>query len=107
MVVAKIKLEISRLIEKNRDKNIIGIGIAVPGPYFSHEGRIVDITDFPGWSKIQFKEEMASAFDLPVVIDHDANAGAVREWWIAPNKQLTGIHGLFSRRRRLGSGNYP
>ena len=104
VVVAKIKLEISRLIEKNRDKNIIGIGIAIPGPYFSHEGRIVDITDFPGWSKIQFKEEMASAFDLPVVIDHDANAGAVAEWWIAPNKQLTGTMVYLAVEDGLGAG---
>ncbi len=103
-VVAKMKAEISRLIKNNRDKNIIGIGIAVPGPYFSREGRIVDITDFPGWSKIQFKEEMTNAFDLPVVIDHDANAGAVAEWWIAPNKQLTGTMVYLAVEEGLGAG---
>ena len=39
------------------------------------------MTDFPRWDEISITEVFAGAFSIPVIIDHDANAGALAEWW--------------------------
>jgi len=82
VALGKIKEEIKNLIENNKLKGkIVGIGIAVPGPYFKNEGRIALMTEFPGWGKISIKNELKSVFNVPVYFEHDANAAAIAEWW--------------------------
>jgi N-acetylglucosamine repressor len=103
-VIESMKNEIAKMIDDNRDKNVVGIGIAVPGPYFPHEGKIMRITDFDGWDDIKFKEEMTSNFKIPVIIDHDANAGALAEWWVAPNKLIHGTVVYLAGGEGLGAG---
>lgn len=103
-VVSRMKDEIAGLLGQNKDKNIIGIGIAVPGPYFRNEGRISSVTDFPGWDDIHFKQEITEAFDIPVIIDHDANAGALAEWWIAPNEMVKGTMVYIAVGQGIGAG---
>jgi len=91
IALKKIKKEITNLVEKNRqEKKIIGIGIAIPGPYFRNEGRIVLMTEFPGWDKISIKNELKKAFDIPVYFEHDANAAAIAEWWYGTHSRESG-----------------
>ncbi len=71
------------LIEKY--DNLCAIGVAVPGPYLRREGRIAVMTEFVGWEKIDISKRLNAAFDLPVFIEHDANAGALAEWRRSPN----------------------
>lgn len=78
MIIAKIKRTIKRVIAEN-DKIISAIGVAVPGPYFYKEGEIGIITDAPGWEKVSIKKELEQDFSIPVVVDHDANAGVLAE----------------------------
>ena len=35
---------------------ILGIGLALPGPFISKEEKIILMTDFPGWEKISIRE---------------------------------------------------
>lgn len=76
--IKKLKEAISNLLEKNKD--IFAIGVAVPGPYLRYKGKIAIMTEFPGWEGINLNEEFTSAFDIPVYIEHDANAAALAEW---------------------------
>lgn len=79
VVLKKIKDDLKSIIKTEKEKNIISIGVAVPGPYYSREGKIELITDFPGWRKISIKEKIQKDFDIPISIDHDANAGVLAE----------------------------
>jgi len=103
VVIEKIKTEIANMMSEN-DKNVLGIGIAVPGPYFRKEGRIMTITGFDGWDDIWLKEEMTQSFDIPVIIDHDANAGALAEWWVMPNEIIQGTAIYLSVDEGVGAG---
>ena len=104
VVTEKMTREITNLLQEYEDRKILGIGIAVPGPYFQSEGRIRAITDFDGWDNVAFREHMASSFDIPMIIDHDANAGALAEWWVIPNELTQGTAIYFSVDEGVGAG---
>ncbi len=103
-VTEKVKQETHKLLQENADKRILGIGVAVPGPYFQYEGRIRSITDFEGWDNVAFLDTMTGDFDIPVIIDHDANAGAMAEWWVSPNTLTQGTSVYFSVDEGVGAG---
>ncbi|MCC3357886.1 ROK family transcriptional regulator [Bacillus sp. REN16] len=56
---------------------IVGIGVGVPG-IVNNEGSILLAPNL-GWSNIQFKEELEKLYKVPVIIENEANAGAVGE----------------------------
>ncbi len=56
---------------------IIGIGVGVPG-IVNNEGAILLAPNL-GWSNIQFKEDLENLYEVPVIIENEANAGAVGE----------------------------
>ncbi|MCH1624616.1 ROK family transcriptional regulator [Ferdinandcohnia quinoae] len=56
---------------------IIGIGIGVPG-IVNKEGTILLAPNL-GWTNIQLKEDIEKLFDVPVIIENEANAGAIGE----------------------------
>ncbi len=103
-VTEKVKRETYKILQEYADKRILGIGVAVPGPYFQYEGRIRSITDFEGWDNVPFRDTMAGSFDIPVIIDHDANAGAMAEWWVSPNTLTQGTSVYFSVDEGVGAG---
>lgn len=68
-------------------ENVVAIGLAVPGPYLREEGRIAVVTQMPTWHNINFIEEFAQEFNMPVFIEHDAKAGALASWWFGEQAQ--------------------
>lgn len=78
-VIASMQKIGNQLIQENPDKQIVAIGVSVPGPYYCHEGVIETITNFPGWDRIPLLAELQKDFAVPVILDHDANAGVLAE----------------------------
>lgn len=70
---------IEDMLAKNSGKRVVAIGVSVPGPYYFNEGVIETITNFRGWKKVPIMSELQKRFPLPVIIDHDANAGVLAE----------------------------
>lgn len=58
-------------------ENIISCGIAVPGPYDYLNGRILLMTEIDDSYDIHINEFFKNNLSIPVVINHDANAGAL------------------------------
>jgi predicted NBD/HSP70 family sugar kinase len=77
-VLSAMKEQIHNML--NNYKNVVSIGLAVPGPYLRDEGRIAVVTRMTAWHTINFIEEFKEEFHKPVFIEHDANAGAFAEW---------------------------
>lgn len=68
--------------ERNKDKCMIAIGCAVPGPYL--RGRRMQSStsgEFPDWPSIGIQERLSQSVGLPVYLEHDANAGALAYHW--------------------------
>lgn len=60
--------------------DVYAVGMAVAGPYLRSEHRIALLTEFQGWTDIDLMKTVAAAVQLPVYIEHDANAGVMGEW---------------------------
>ena len=62
-----------------RERKILAIGMAVPGPYSVQKGRIELMTGYDGWSDIPIQEELEKKFSIPIFLENDANAGALAQ----------------------------
>ena len=79
VVLSAIKKQVRDMLGKY--ESVVAIGLAVPGPYLIEEGRIAVVTQMPAWQDINFIKEFKDEFHKGVFIVHDANAGALAEWW--------------------------
>lgn len=95
---------IKKILEDEGINNFVGIGCAIPGPFLRNEGKIAFITDLPGWEKISIQQELESAFGLPVYVEHDANVGALAEWWLGSNHRETGTLVYVAAGQGIGAG---
>ncbi|MCI8597111.1 MAG: ROK family protein [Lachnospiraceae bacterium] len=94
VVMDTMQAIIEKLAADHSDKIIVAIGVAVPGPYYFHEGVMETVTNFRGWKKVSIKSELQKRFQLPVMIDHDANAGVLAEcsFKVNPEKYRTVVY---------------
>ncbi|MEH7378863.1 ROK family protein [Bacillus sp. JJ1533] len=56
---------------------IVGIGVGVPG-LVNNEGAILLAPNL-GWSNIQLKEDLEKIYEIPIIIENEANAGGIGE----------------------------
>lgn len=64
--------------------NIVAIGMAVPGPYLRSVGHTAVVSSMRQWREVNFKAEFEHAFDIPVIIEQDARAGALAQYLFDP-----------------------
>ena len=99
-----IERSISEIIKKSPQYKIVGLGMAIPGPFFKSEGRIGLMSEFPGWEDINLEEEIKSIFKFPVYLEHDANAGALAEWLARPHYNMPGTMIYIAAGQGIGAG---
>lgn len=102
IVLSTMKKQIHNALEEY--KNVVAIGLALPGPYFRDEGRIAVVTQMPAWHSINFIKEFKNEFNKPVFIEHDAKAGALAEWWFGDHAQPLHTLAYFLVGEGVGSG---
>jgi N-acetylglucosamine repressor len=100
----RIRDAVKTIIANNPDFRFLGVGVAIPGPFFRSEGKIALMTEFPGWERISLEEELSSAFHIPVFFEHDANAGVLAEWWLGPHSRETGTIVYVAAGLGIGAG---
>ncbi len=71
---------------------VIAVGISVPGPYLARKGVIANMTEFSGWDEINIVDFFKENVHVPTFIEHDANAGAMAEWWFGSIQCRTLVH---------------
>ncbi|MFC5005050.1 ROK family transcriptional regulator [Dactylosporangium cerinum] len=60
---------------------VLGLGLATPGPIDQHVGMVISPPQLANWSRVPIKEMLAAATGLDVTLDNDATAAAVAERW--------------------------
>ena len=55
------------------------VGVGIPGPVTA-AGELGSSTILPGWSGVRAQERISARLGLPVLVDNDANLGALGEW---------------------------
>ncbi|GAA4908976.1 putative NBD/HSP70 family sugar kinase [Nonomuraea thailandensis] len=60
---------------------VCGIGLDLPGSVDHASGRVIRSFLMPGWDDHPVREAIRSTFDVPILVENDANAMALGEWW--------------------------
>lgn len=68
---------------------IVGIGVGVPG-IVNKEGMVLLAPNL-GWTNIQLKKDLEELFLVPVIIENEANAGAIGEQQFGAGQDLENV----------------
>ncbi len=60
-------------------ENSLGVGVALPAPILASTGPMFDPPSAPEWGVLDVPELIGRRFDVPVLVDNDANARALGE----------------------------
>lgn len=83
LVVKRIADEIDRLVISLGllRSAIVGVGIAAAGPLDFPSGIISASPPYEAWGTYPLRDELSRETGLPVVVDNDATAAAIGEFW--------------------------
>jgi predicted NBD/HSP70 family sugar kinase len=68
-------------VKKEHLGEILGIGVAVPGPFIRESGTFELVSHAPGWENFDIAADLDWQREYPVFLEHDANCAAFAEWW--------------------------
>lgn len=80
-ILNQIANEMHLLMKKYGKDSILAAGMAVPGPFIAKKNRIALITGADIWKDVDLKEFFDREIDIPVFLEHNANAGAYAHMW--------------------------
>jgi glucokinase len=80
---------ITNAIEKLFSEECTGIGLGVAGLIDRENRRVLTSPNLPDIEKIDFVHELGERFQVPVIIENDANAAAFGEMWAGAGKTLS------------------
>jgi glucokinase len=66
---------------------IRAVGIACGGPLDPFAGIIQSPPGLPGWDEVPLVAKVAAALRRPTVVDNDATACAIAEWWFGAGRE--------------------
>lgn len=66
-------------IAANRSQ-LVGAGVALPGPLHAVTGELGSSSILPGWAGVRPHELLERRLGVPVRVDNDANLGVLAEW---------------------------
>lgn len=78
-IISTVQTMIESLMDEMPDSRygIVGIGVGVPG-IVNKQGSVLLAPNL-GWTNIQLKEDLEKISNMPIIIENEANAGAVGE----------------------------
>jgi predicted NBD/HSP70 family sugar kinase len=78
------------LAEAGADREqVLGIGMGLPAPIDAASGTVGATALLPGWVAVRAGEELGHRIGLPVLVDNDANLGALAEWTWGAGRDCT------------------
>ena len=99
LVIQRLITAIRELKKKCPPGSIKGIGIGAAGIIDMEGGAVITSPNFPGWQNVPLRDIISREFDIPVMLDNDANAAAFGEYWAGAGQGSTSMIGL-----TLGTG---
>lgn len=75
------------------------IGIGIPGLVDPHQGIVYNLANIPSFQKVPLKDFLEDRFNVPVVVNNDANCFTLGEYYFGPAKIHNHVVGI-----TLGTG---
>ncbi len=86
--------EIISTIAKLNNDTVVGIGVGMPSLVDVKEGIVFKPTNIPTWRKVYLKDILEERFQIPVIINNDANCFALGEKYFGVAKDFDNIAGI-------------
>lgn len=67
-------------------KNILGVGLGLPGPIDIRRGLVHFFPNIPGWKEVSLKSILNKKLRLPIFLDNDANLMCLAEYKLGAGK---------------------
>lgn len=80
-IIRSVKKSVRTMIRAARDARVLAIGVALPGPYKQEQGEVVFVTNQTGWENVPVRARLQEGFEIPVILENDANAAAYAQYW--------------------------
>lgn len=78
-ILTEIEKGVATLLQKNGASSVLGIGIGVPGTVFFEKGIVSYPPNLPGWKEEPVRDRFQGKFEIPVIVENDANVAALAE----------------------------
>ena len=82
---------INKVREGRGDASLAGIGVGVPGLIELKKGLIHKAPNLPGWENFPLRDELESKLGCPVLLENDANAAALGEYWLGAGHDVNDL----------------
>ena len=97
----KIEENILELLNQFDLKDVLSIGLAIPGPVDGERNVITQATNIPGCENYPFADNIQKVTGIPVFLDNDANAAGLAESLLGSGK---GYHTVYFITHSTGIG---
>jgi len=78
--IFKMIENIKEILEELDGQKVLGIGIAMPGPWMKKKKTIAYFTGFYEWKDVNIAEIIEEELNIPVFLEQDANAALLAEY---------------------------
>ena len=92
--MAELVSEVLDVAKLSRDQ-VLGLGLATPGPIDRGAGMIVAPPQLEHWTRIPLQRMLSDLTGLPVTLDNDATAAAIAERWCGAGKGVANFAYFF------------
>jgi glucokinase-like ROK family protein len=82
-ILDRVKVLLSELLDEQaaNARDVLAIGVGVPGPVEQASGLLTVPPIMPGWDRFPIREAFAGEYAAPVFVDNDVNVMALGEHW--------------------------
>ncbi|GAA2386177.1 ROK family transcriptional regulator [Nonomuraea africana] len=82
-VLTWVRQAFERLLDRTgrARERVCGIGLDLPGSVDHTSGKVLRSFLMPGWDDLPIKAAFGDLFDVPILVENDAKAMALGEWW--------------------------
>lgn len=83
VVLSRMRTLMRELLARGgiKPKQVIAIGVGVPGPVDFASGQLVEPPLMPHWDSYSIRDDLRADYDAPVWVDNDVNLMALGELW--------------------------
>ncbi|MGL4464042.1 MAG: ROK family protein, partial [Planctomycetia bacterium] len=71
--------------------DIAAVGVGSPGPLDLREQILINPHNLPGWLNLPLAEKVGKSLGLPAVLQNDANAAALGEYWVGAGRGVSSM----------------
>ncbi|HXB44755.1 MAG TPA: ROK family protein [Puia sp.] len=92
--VDEVMADVFAIIESLIENDVSAIGIGVPSVVDVAQGIVYDVQYIPSWKEVHLKKTIEDRYQIPVLVNNDANCFALGEYYFGKGRGTDNMIGL-------------